>query len=79
METYHITANNIYNWDEKGFILGQASKTLRIMSMEAYKSGRIKQAIQDGSREFVTLLAYVSAIGKKGSPTLLYKGASGDL
>jgi hypothetical protein len=49
------------------------------MSLDAYKSGRVTQAAHDGNREFITLMAYVSAIGKRGSPTLLYKGASRDL
>ena len=42
--------------------------------MEAYKSGRVRQAIQDGNREFISLLACVSTIGKKIPTTLLYKG-----
>lgn len=49
------------------------------MSIEAYKSGRVRQAVQDGNREFITLMAYVSAFGKAGSPTLIYKGESRDL
>jgi hypothetical protein len=49
------------------------------MSIEAYKSGRVHQAIQDGNREFISLLACVSAIGKKLPATLLYKGESYDL
>lgn len=79
MENYHLTADNIYNMDEKGFLIGIGSAIKRIMSKEAYISGQIQQAIQDGSREFITLLAYVSAIGQAGIPTLLYKGDSGDL
>jgi hypothetical protein len=51
----------------------------RIMSREAYEQGRCRQSAQDGSREFITLLACVSALGKTIPPTLLYKGRSGDL
>jgi hypothetical protein len=49
------------------------------MSKEAYNSGRVRQAVQDGSREFITLLACVSAIGKALPPALIYKGESYDL
>ena len=49
------------------------------MSKEAYDSGRVRQAAQDGSREFITLLACVSAIGKALPPALIYKGESHDL
>ena len=49
------------------------------MSKEAYDSGRVRQAAQDGSREFITLLACVSAIGRALRPALIYKGDSFDL
>ena len=49
------------------------------MSKEAYVSGRVRQAAHDGSREFISLLACVSAIGRKLPATLLYKGESYDL
>jgi hypothetical protein len=49
------------------------------MSREAYKSGRVRQACQDGNREFITCMACVSAIGKRVPATLLYTGESFDL
>jgi len=49
------------------------------MAREAYKSGRVRQAVHDGNREFISLLACVSAIGKAIPATLLYKGESHDL
>lgn len=51
----------------------------RIMSKEAYMSGRVRQACQDGNREFITCMACVSAIGKKVPATLPYTGDSYDL
>jgi hypothetical protein len=65
--------------DEKGFIIGMGKTFKRIMSRKAYESGHIRQSVQDGSREFITLIACVGALGKVVPPTLLYKGASGDL
>jgi len=56
-----------------------AAVTKRIMSKKAYESGRITAASQDGNREFISLLACVSAIGIALPPALLYKGESGDL
>jgi hypothetical protein len=49
------------------------------MSKKAYESGRITGVSQDGNREFISLLACVSAIGVALLPALLYKGESGDL
>ena len=79
MEDYHITTDNIYNIDKKGFVIGLGSVVKRIMAIKVYKSGRVKQAVQDGNREFITLIAYVNALGKAGIPTLLYQSKTGDL
>lgn len=79
IETYHITAENIYNWDEKGFIIGKGHKTKRIMNKQAYKKGQIRQNAQDGNREFISLLAAICADGTYVPPALIYQGASQDL
>jgi hypothetical protein len=74
-----ITAENIYNFDEKGFLIGMSRTMKRIMSLEAYKSGRVTKNKQDGNREFISLLACVSAIGRAIPPLLIYRGANGEL
>ena len=79
IEKYRITAENIYNFDEKGFLMGFGRTMKRIMTQEALKSGRIKKSKQDGSREFISILACISAIGKWIPPLLIYKGELGDL
>jgi hypothetical protein len=79
VEKYRITADNIYNFDEKGFLMGFGRTMKRIVSRDALKSGRITKAKQDGNREFISILACISAIGKWILPLLIYKGDSGDL
>ena len=49
------------------------------MSLQAYKQGRIKQAAQDGNREFISLLACISATGRALPATLIYQGESYNL
>ncbi len=49
------------------------------MTREALKKGRTVQASQDGSREFISLLACILATGTAFPPTLIYKGRSYDL
>ena len=49
------------------------------MSIEALKNGRIQYACEDGSREFISLLACISADGTALPPSLIYKGESGSL
>ena len=79
IEKYRITAENIYNFDEKGFLMGLGRIVKRIMTKDALKSGRVTKSKQDGSREFLSCLACISAIGKWIPPLLVYKGDSGDL
>jgi len=69
----------MYNWDEKGFLIGLARTLKRVMTKKMYDSGRITAAKQDGSREFISLLASICADGTALPPALIYKGASGDL
>jgi hypothetical protein len=59
--------------------MGQGRTMKRIMTQEALKSGRVTKSKQDGSREFISVLACISAIGKWIPPLLIYKGDSGDL
>jgi hypothetical protein len=79
IEKYKITAENIYNFDEKGFIIGFGRSLKRIMTLEALQLGRITKAKQDGSREFISCLACISAIRRWIPLLLIYKGESGDL
>jgi DDE superfamily endonuclease len=69
----------MYNFDEKGFLMGFGCTMKRIISQQALKSGRVTKSKQDGSREFISILACISAIGKWIPPLLIYKGDSGDL
>ena len=64
----------MYNWDEKGFVIGQASATQRIMSSEAYQQSRITAISQNRNREFISLLAYISADLIAIPLALIYKG-----
>jgi hypothetical protein len=79
IEKYNITANNIWNFDKKGFLISWGRSMKRIITLEAYKSGRVTKRKTDGNREFITCLACVSAIGKWIPPVLVYKGLSNDL
>jgi hypothetical protein len=60
-------------------LIGIIRSMKRIIGREAWKSGRIRQACQDGSREFITCNACVSAAGTRVPAALLYKGENYDL
>ena len=72
-------AKNIYNFNEKGFLIGFGQSLKRIMSRAAFELGCITKSKQDRSREFISVLACINAIGKWIPPLLVYKGESKDL
>ena len=59
--------------------MGVCRALKRIMTKQAYITGRVTQNAQPGSREFITLLACVSAIGRRLPAALIYKGESYEL
>ena len=65
--------------DEKGFMIGICNKMKRIMATSHLKNKNIISANQDGSREFISLLAGICADGTALPPALIYQGNSEDL
>lgn len=76
IEEYSITAENIYNMDEKGFLVGNLQKTRRIFTKDLWEQGGLLGSIQDGNREWITVIATICADGTALSPGLIYKAVS---
>jgi hypothetical protein len=72
-------AENIYNFNEKEFLIRYSRSLKRIIIRATLESGRITKLKQDGNREFINILAYISVIGKWILSLLIYKGESGNL
>jgi hypothetical protein len=79
IEQYHIEPRHMYNMDEKGFMLGVVGHSKRIFSRTSYEEGKRRSAIQDGSREWITLLACICADGSSLEPALIYQSTSGSI
>ncbi|EDN03560.1 predicted protein [Histoplasma mississippiense (nom. inval.)] len=79
IKQYDILPQNTYNFDEKGFLLGLLRTLKRIVSIEALKRKHTIGAVQDGSREFISLLAGICADGTTIPPALIYRGESRDM
>jgi DDE superfamily endonuclease len=75
---YRIPPENIYNIDEKGFLIGKANKSKRVISVKSISTIKKTKAYQDGNREFITLIATIVADGSILPPTLIYTGGSAD-
>jgi hypothetical protein len=79
MTQYNILPENIYNMDEKGFLIGFLQKARRVFTKEAFDSGRLRNISQDGNREWITVLATICADGTTLSPGLIYQAVSGNI
>jgi len=67
-----ISPQNIWNMDEKGYMLGQAAKC-KVLYRVGCRNPHLKQ---DGNREIVTDIEIVSAAGHILPPYIIYKGRS---
>jgi hypothetical protein len=65
--------------DEKGFLIGILGRSKRIFSKRQWEKKEVKAALQDGSREWITVLASVCADGTAIPPGLIYASANSSL
>ena len=72
MSQYKIAKANIYNMDEKGFLMGFASRSKVICRYQGYKQSA--KIAEDANRELITVLDCISAGGRVISPFIIYKG-----
>jgi hypothetical protein len=65
--------------DEKGFLMGLTGRSKRIFSKRMWDKGEVRASLQDGSREFLTLLACCCADGSYLPLGLIYAAAKGSI
>ena len=70
---YDVLPSNTYNMDEKGFLIGVIGRSKRIFSKARWESKEVRASLQDGSREWITLLAAICADGSHLPPGLIYE------
>lgn len=73
---YDVKAQHTYNMDEKGFMIGAVRRQKRIFSKRLFKKKQFRQQLQDGNREWISLLACVCADGTALPPGLIYLAKS---
>ena len=79
MKEYNIQPSHIFNMDEKGFLLGILGRSKRIFSKRQYERGGVISSLQDGSREWITVLACICLDGTPLSPSLIFQSTAGAL
>ena len=77
MEEYNVQSSYIFNMDEKGFQLGRIGRTKRIFSKARYVKKGVRQPLEDGSSEWITVVACICSDGSALSPSLIFKAANG--
>ena len=73
---YNVEPENTYNMDEKGFMIGVLQRTKRIFSRPLWDSKQVRGHLQDGSREWITLLACICANRTSLPASLIYPAAN---
>jgi hypothetical protein len=76
---YNVQPHNIYNMDEKGFMISVTGRSKRVFSRLQWESKQIRASLQDGSREWVTVVAAVCSDGSTLPPSLIYSSANSTL
>ena len=71
-----VEPEHTYNMDEKGFMIGAIARGKRIFSKTKWKDRRFRQALEDGNREWITLIACVGVSGVALPPALIYPADS---
>ena len=79
IDQYGILAGDTYNMDEKGFMIGMISRSKRIFDRPLWDSHTVRQVIQDGNRDWVSLIACICADGTCLDPALIYTSTVNNL
>jgi hypothetical protein len=77
MLEYEVEPENVYNMDEKGFLIGITGRSKRVFSKALWARKEVTAALQDGSKEWITVLACICADGVALPPALIYEGKTG--
>ncbi|XP_014550046.1 hypothetical protein COCVIDRAFT_51538, partial [Bipolaris victoriae FI3] len=63
--------------DEKGFLLGVVERSKRVFSKQLWAQKKVTAALQDGCREWITVLACICADGSWIDPMIVFEGNAG--
>jgi hypothetical protein len=72
MQQYNIQQCHSYNMDKKGFMIGVTGRSKRIFSRQQWEKKEVRATLQDGSREWVTVLATICGNESALSPSIIY-------
>ena len=65
--------------DEKGFLFGMLTRVKRVFFKAAFESGKVKNTIQDGNIEWITVIVTICADGTTLLLSLIYQTVTGNI
>ena len=71
IDEFKIKPQNIYNMDEKGFLLGLIQRSVRVIVKASEQTAFLRQP---GQRETITVIEAVGAFGQEIPPMIIMKG-----
>jgi len=72
MNQYSIEPHNLYNMEEKGFLMGTAMR-YKVICRSVRRTPKLTQ---DGSRDWVTVIEAISGDGRALPPMVINKGTA---
>lgn len=75
IQQYDVEAAHTYNMDEKGFMIDIVGRSKRVFSKRRWDKGEVRASLQDGNRDWVTVMACVCADGGVLPPGVIYAAA----
>jgi hypothetical protein len=79
MKEHEVQPQFTYNMDEKGFMIGVEGRSKRVFSKEVWVKGGCRAALQDGNREWITVLPTVCADGTSLPTGIIYQAENGNV
>jgi hypothetical protein len=76
MKEYEVQLSYIFNIDEKGFMIRVVGRSKRVFNKEVYRQKGVTAAIQDSSREWITVIACICSDSTAVSLSLIFKSAA---
>jgi hypothetical protein len=73
MREYNVEPHHTYNMDEKGFFIGLLTRSKCAFSWQVWESKQVRDALQDGSGDFVALLMCICANGTALEPSIIFE------
>ena len=65
--------------DEKGFMIGKTGRSKRIFNRQIWERNQVKDSLQDGSREWISVLACIGADGTALPPGIIFEAENGNI